>query len=248
MLDVAREFNLSETAFALKLPLGKEADWAVRWFTPMVEDDLCGHATLATAHALHADNPWPGVIRFGTRSGVLVAKLSRGWITLDFPSAPATRIPVPVGLGQALGAEPDATYETGPLRDLLTVFATEDTVRALAPNFQSLSTLTRRDGIRGITATAAASTRNFLYDFVSRFFSPADGIPEDPVTGSAHTALAPFWSQRLGRKRLTGLQVSSRPGHVRTEVRGDRVFLMGQAVTVWEGILSDSAEPGWTAV
>jgi PhzF family phenazine biosynthesis protein len=238
MQRVAAEMNLSETAFAHPLPPGAEADWALRWFTPVVEDDLCGHATLATAHALRSDGGGPGAIRFSSRSGILVAHArDDGAITLDFPAAPATDVPVPDGLADALGARPDAVHGTGALGDLLAVFPDEDAVRALAPDFAAVARLARRDGIRGITATAPASGPGRGYDFVSRFFAPADGIPEDPVTGSAHTALAPFWARRLGRDELTGLQASARTGLVRTAVRGDRVHLTGHAVTVLDGSL-----------
>jgi PhzF family phenazine biosynthesis protein len=159
-------------------------------------------------------------------------------ITLDFPAAPATAVPAPDGLAEALGAAPDATYATGALGDLLAVFEDEAAVRALAPDFGAVDRLARREGIRGTTATARAADPDAGYDFVSRFFAPHHGIPEDPVTGSAHTALAPFWSSRLGRDGLTGLQASSRGGLVRTSVHGDRVHLSGHAVVVVDGTLT----------
>ena len=137
-------------------------------------------------------------------------------------------MPAPQGLTAALGAAPEATYATGALGDLLAVFDNEAAVRALAPDFGAVARLARREGIRGIIATASAPGGAAGYDFVSRFFAPADGIPEDPVTGSAHTALAPFWSGRLGRDGLTGLQASARGGLVRTSLHGDRVHLTGQ--------------------
>jgi PhzF family phenazine biosynthesis protein len=238
MQQVAAEMHLSETAFALPLPQPADADWALRWFTPAVETNLCGHATLATAHALHSDRGIPGTVRFSSRSGVLVAHTQQdGTITLDFPAAPATDVAVPDGLAEALGAEPDATYGTGALGDLLAVLPDEAAVRAVDPDLTALARLARRDGIRGVIVTAAASEEGRGYDFVSRFFSPAEGIPEDPVTGSAHTALAPYWSGRLGRDGLTGLQASARTGLVRTAVHGDRVHLTGHAVTVLDGTL-----------
>jgi PhzF family phenazine biosynthesis protein len=235
--------NLAETAFARPLAGAADADWALRWFTPAVEVSLCGHATLATAHAMRSDCGAPGSVRFSSRSGVLTAHTSDdGTITLDFPAAPATEVAVPGGLAQALGVRPDATYHTGALGDLLAVFADEAAIFALAPDFAALSRLARSGDIRGVIATAqAAPDTGRGYDFVSRFFAPSQGIAEDPVTGSAHTALAPYWSGRLGRDRLTGLQASARTGLVRTAVHGDRVHLMGHAVTVLDGTLQGAA-------
>jgi PhzF family phenazine biosynthesis protein len=242
MRQVAAELNLSETAFAHPLGDNPDADWALRWFTPAVETDLCGHATLATAHALHSDRRTAGTVRFTSRSGVLVAHTSDdGAITLDFPAATIGEVPLPDGLAEALGTKPDATFGTGTLRDVLAVFSDEAAVRALSPDAAAVERVTRRDGSRGIIATAQASDPAVHYDFVSRFFAPGDGIPEDPVTGSAHTALAPYWSARLGRDSLTGLQVSARTGLVRTAVHGDRVHLTGHAVTVLDGTLGHTS-------
>jgi PhzF family phenazine biosynthesis protein len=241
MLQLAAELHL-ETAFAHPLPAAADADWALRWFTPTAESNLCGHATLATAHALHSDRGTLGTVRFASRFGVLIAHSRRdGTITLDFPAARPTQAAAPDGLAEALGATPQAIYHTGALGDLLAVLADEATVRALTPDLAALADLTRRDGIRGIIATAPADEPDRGYDFVSRYFAPAGGIPEDPVTGSAHTALAPYWSSRLGRDRLTGLQVSTRTGLVRTAVRGDRVHLTGHAVTILDGALHHPA-------
>ncbi|HEX6404019.1 MAG TPA: PhzF family phenazine biosynthesis protein [Pseudonocardiaceae bacterium] len=238
MQQVAAEMNLAETAFAHPLPGDEAADWALRWFTPTVEVDLCEHATLATAHALQADRKTNGTVRFSTRSGVLIAhNRPDGAITLDFPAAPVTESPVSNGLTEALRATPDAIYGTGALGDLLAVFGEEKEVHRMAPDFTALADITRRNGIRGIIGTAPASDSNGGYDFVSRFFAPAVGIPEDPVTGSAHTALAPYWSDRLGRDGLTGLQASARTGLVHTTVHGDRVHLTGHAVLVLDGTL-----------
>jgi PhzF family phenazine biosynthesis protein len=242
MRRVAAELNLSETAFAHPLRDAPDADWALRWFTPAVETDLCGHATLAAAHALHTEGRTAGTVRFSSRSGVLVAHTrDDGTITLDFPAATVRPVPTPDGLADALGAKPDATYGTGALGDLLAVFADEAGVRALSPDVAAVKRLTDRGGNRGVIATAPASSPDLHYDFVSRFFAPGDGIPEDPVTGSAHTALAPYWSDRLGRDTLTGLQASARTGLVRTAVHGDRVHLTGHAVTVVDGILRHTA-------
>jgi PhzF family phenazine biosynthesis protein len=241
MRQVAAEMNLPETAFAHPLPETADADWGLRWFTPTVEVDLCGHATLATAHALRSDGATTGTVRFNSRSGVLITHThDGGTITLDFPAAPTTEVRIPNDLSDALNAKPDVVYGTGALGDLLAVFSDEAAVRALAPDFAAVAHLSRRDGVRGIIATAPASPGS-RYDFVSRFFAPAAGIPEDPVTGSAHTALAPYWSARLGRDDLTGLQASARTGLVRTAIRGDRVHLTGHAVTVVDGTFHHTA-------
>ncbi|MFE9694959.1 PhzF family phenazine biosynthesis protein [Micromonospora sp. NPDC005806] len=241
MRRVAAEMNL-ETAFAHPLPETSNADWALRWFTPAGEANLCGHATLATAHALYSDHATPSTVRFASPGGILIANTRHdGTITLDFPAAPPTEAPAPDGIADALGAEPEATYRTGALGDLLAVVGDEATVRALSPDFAALARLTRREVIRGVIATAPAAHRDSGYDFVSRYFAPANGIPEDPVTGSAHTALAPYWSHRLGRDRLTGLQASTRTGLVHTAVHGDRVHLTGHAVTVLDSVLHHTA-------
>ena len=233
--NVAMEVNHAETAFAHRLPEGGEADWALRWFTPVAEVDMCGHATLATAHVLRTTGAHEGPVRFATRSGVLIATPREdGSITLDFPTAPLTRVDVPDGVADALGALPGAVFDTGPhVGDLLLELADEQTVHALTPDHKALAAFSRR----GIIATARAEDPARGYDFVSRCFFPNVGIDEDPVTGSAHTALAPFWSERLGRTTLTGLQASPRSGRVHVELRGDRTLLSGHAVTVIEGEL-----------
>ncbi|RSN81325.1 oxidoreductase [Streptomyces sp. WAC 05379] len=233
--NVAMEVNHAETAFAHPLPEGGEADWALRWFTPVTEVAMCGHATLATAHVLHSTGAHEGPVRFDTLSGVLVATPGAdGSITLDFPTAPLTRVEAPEGVAEALGAEPLSAFDTGPnIGDLLLELADEKTVLGLTPDLKALGA----HSSRGIIATARAEDPEWGYDFVSRCFFPNVGIDEDPVTGSAHTALAPYWSERLGRTGLTGLQASRRSGRVRTEVRGDRTLLSGRAVTVIEGEL-----------
>jgi PhzF family phenazine biosynthesis protein len=242
MRQVAAELG-HESAFARPLPDGASADWALRWFTAAAESNVCGHATLATAHALHTDRAAPLTVRFASSFGLLIASTRpEGTITLDFPAAPPAEAPAPGGLAQALGAQPCASYRTGALGDLLTVLGDEAAVRSLTPDFTALARLTRRHGIRGIIVTAAAADRHSGYDFVSRYFAPAGGIPEDPVTGSAHTALAPYWADRLGRDSLTGLQASDRTGLVHTAVNGDRVHLTGKAVTVLDGDLHHPAE------
>ena len=238
MRQVAAELNLSETAFAHPLPEEANADWNLRWFTPTVETNLCGHATLATAHVLREDGAATGTVSFSSLSGVLMAHAHPdGTITLDFPAAPLTEVALPEGLAEALGTGAEAAYGTGPLGDLVAVFLDERAVRKLDPDLAAVARVCRREGIRGVIATAPAPGEARDHDFVSRFFAPAAGIPEDPVTGSAHTALAPYWSDRLDRSALTGLQASVRTGLVRTEVRGERVHLTGRAVTVVDGTL-----------
>ncbi|MBC9729784.1 PhzF family phenazine biosynthesis protein [Streptomyces sp. TRM68367] len=233
--SVALEVNHAETAFTHRLPEGGEADWALRWFTPAMEVAMCGHATLATAHVLHTSGAHKGPVRFATRSGVLRAEPREdGSITLDFPTARLTPVDLPEGVAEALGAEPRAACDTGPnVGDLLLEVADEKTVHALAPDLKALAA----HSARGVIATARAEDPGRGYDFVSRCFFPNVGIDEDPVTGSAHTALAPYWSERLGRTELTGLQASPRSGRVHTKLRGDRALLSGRAVTVIDGEL-----------
>ncbi|MYY12268.1 PhzF family phenazine biosynthesis isomerase [Streptomyces sp. SID4919] len=231
---VAREVNHPETAFAHRLPPGEDADWALRWFTPTTEVDMCGHATLATAHVLRTTGLIDGPVRFRTRSGVLTAAPNPdGTLTLDFPTAPLGPVTAPEDLSAALGAEPLSVLDTGQLGDLLAEFADEAAVRALAPDLRALALVSER----GVIATAPAQDPSAGHDFVSRCFFPRFGIDEDPVTGSAHTALAPFWSARLGRTELTGRQVSPRSGVVHTRLMGDRTLLTGSAVTVVDGEL-----------
>lgn len=235
MQHVAAEMNLAETAFALPAD-GAEADWGLRWFTPAVEVRLCGHATLATAHALRADGLLSGRVRFATLSGVLTAESADdGSITLDFPAATITPGDQPENLADVLGVPVVATFETGALGDLLVEVADEATVRGLRPDLgrPDVGRLARLP-YRGVIVTAAGSG---AHNYVSRFFAPGAGVPEDPVTGSAHTALAPFWSARLGRDDLVGFQASPRSGVVRTRLAGERVLLTGHAVATLEADL-----------
>ncbi len=230
MQKMAQEMNLSETAF-----LSRQEDmFALRWFTPAVEVDLCGHATLASAHIL-----WEtGMLgkheqaRFQTRSGLLTAELRGDWIELNFPSTPDQQAVPPVQLGEALGVAPK--YVGKSRFDYLLVVDTENIVRDLKPNFGLLKTL----GVRGVMVTSKASLSG--YDFVSRFFAPGAGIDEDPVTGSAHCCLGPYWSRQLNKNSLVGYQASRRGGTVRIRVEGDRVYLSGQATTVFRGELTNS--------
>ncbi|MFF8606443.1 PhzF family phenazine biosynthesis protein [Streptomyces sp. NPDC015346] len=232
---VAAEVNLSETAFAHPLPAGGEADWALRWFTPTTEVDMCGHATLATAHVLHTTGLATGTVRFAARCGILSATAEEdSTITMDFPTSSLTPVTAPDGLTKALGTEAVSVHDTAPhIGDLVVELRDEAAVRSLAPDFAALAHLSER----GVIATAAAERPERGYDFVSRCFFPRVGIDEDPVTGSAHTALAPFWSARLGRDELTGFQGGARTGIVRTSLRGDRTLLTGHAVMVIDGEL-----------
>jgi predicted PhzF superfamily epimerase YddE/YHI9 len=227
MQDVAREMNLAETAF-----LQPEKDgYRLRWFTPTVEVALCGHATLASAHVLweggHLASSAPA--RFHTLSGLLTAERRGAWIELDFPAIAAAPAEPPPGLLNALSVQPRALGRSR--FDYLVEVDSEDTVRAVAPDFAALG----RIDARGIIVTSRASTPGF--DFVSRFFAPASGINEDPATGSSHCTLAPHWSERLGKTELVAYQASSRGGVIRTRLQGDRVVLGGQAVTVLRGEL-----------
>ncbi|MFG2822515.1 PhzF family phenazine biosynthesis protein [Kitasatospora sp. NPDC048365] len=233
---VAAEMNLPETAFAR--PSGEPGAWALRWFTPTEEVDLCGHATLATVHALRGDgllDGSDGQVRFATRSGELRARTEPdGSITLDFPANGAVAAEPPAGLAEALGRPVTEAYAVPGLGELLVVLASEHAVRALAPDLGALALLP----LRGVVVTARADDpAGGGYDFVSRNFAPSVGIPEDPVTGSSHTALAPFWAERLGRTELTGYQASVRGGLVACRLLGDRVLLSGHAVTVLDGTL-----------
>jgi PhzF family phenazine biosynthesis protein len=227
MQDVAREMNLSETAFLM----AHDDGYDLRWFTPTTEVDLCGHATLASAHVLWEMEHLARdrAARFHTQSGVIEARLTDDWIEMDFPAEPAEEVEAPEGLAAALGAEP---LWVGRNRlDLLVELDGEKLIRNLKPDVAAIREL----DARGVIVTAPAIGDRF--DFVSRFFAPRVGVDEDPVTGSAHCALAPFWSRRLQRDALVGYQVSSRSGIVRTRLAGDRVFLAGQAVTVMRGYI-----------
>jgi PhzF family phenazine biosynthesis protein len=225
--DVAREMNLSETAFLL----AHDDGFDLRWFTPATEVDLCGHATLAAAHVLWADGHLPRdqPVRFHTRSGVLMANYIDGWIEMDFPAQPAEQVEPPADLARALGVEP--LWVGRSRSDLLVELSDEKTVRTLRPDIRGLEAM----DVRGVIVTSPAISDRF--DFVSRFFAPRAGVDEDPVTGSAHCTLGPFWRERLGRDEFVGYQVSDRGGTVRVRCAGDRVILGGEAVTVMRGEL-----------
>jgi PhzF family phenazine biosynthesis protein len=229
--NIAREMNLAETAFLR--PHGP--NWSLRWFTPSVEVDLCGHATLASAHVVWESgrDASDATLRFDTRSGLLSAARRGDFIELDFPAEPAEPSPAPPGLLDALGIAAPRFAGRNRL-DYLIEVSSEREVRSLEPDFRRLGAACA--GTRGVIVTAACETADF--DFVSRFFAPAAGIDEDPVTGSAHCCLGPFWSARLGKKELLGYQASSRGGTVAVRMNGSRVMLGGRAVTVARGSLS----------
>jgi PhzF family phenazine biosynthesis protein len=227
MQSVAREMNLSETAFLHP----QDGDWSLRWFTPAIEVELCGHATLASAHVLWRSGRLAAgqTARFHTLSGVLTAEQQGDWIELDFPARDAPEAKAPEGLGEVIGAPP--VFVGKSRYDYLLELPSEEAVRTAAPDHGRLAALPVRGVI--ITARAAAGP----YDFVSRFFAPGSGIAEDPVTGSAHCTLGPHWASRLGKSELLAYQASARGGAVRVRVIGDRVKLGGQAVTILEGRL-----------
>jgi len=227
MQQVAREMNLSETAF-----LHPDGDgYRLRWFTPTVEVALCGHATLAASHVLWesgAAQPADQLV-YQTKSGRLTARRDGAWIELDFPATPAEAEAPPSNLLEALGVR--AKMVARNRFDYLVEVASEKIVRGLQPDMALLASVP----VRGVVVTAAATTPGF--DFVSRFFAPASGIPEDPVTGSAHACLGPYWEARLGKTEMLAYQASPRGGMVRVNVKGDRVLLGGKAVTMMKGEL-----------
>jgi len=224
MQSIAAENNLPETAFVVRR--GKHCD--LRWFTPTVEVDLCGHATLAAAHVLFLHAGWRGTsVEFRSQSGKLEVERRPGLLVLDFPSRPASPCAAPEALLRGLGSAP---AEVLGARDYLAVYGTEEEVRALSPDMAVLSLVDRF----GVCVTAPARDTGTV-DFVSRFFAPAEGIPEDPVTGSAHCTLVPYWAGRLGKKTLHALQVSARGGELFCEDAGARVKIGGRAVTYLAG-------------
>ncbi|MDA1314478.1 MAG: PhzF family phenazine biosynthesis protein [Acidobacteria bacterium] len=226
MQNVGREMNLSETAFLVP----RDDGFHLRWFTPTVEVDLCGHATLAAAHVLwlHENHAPDEELHFHTRSGLLTARKEGDWIELNFPATPETEVLPPPALLYSLGADINYVYVGKNQFDYIVEVADEQTVRTLRPNFRELKEL----DARCIVVTSRSSPP---YDFVSRCFGPAAGIDEDPVTGSSHCCLGPFWRQRLNKDRFLAYQASARGGEVRVRVAGERVYLGGQAVTMTIG-------------
>jgi PhzF family phenazine biosynthesis protein len=226
MQSIATENNLSETAFLVQTDNGFD----LRWFTPVTEVELCGHATLASAFVLQVCRNWPAdTIRFQTRqSGQLVVTKRDDFFDMDFPARPASAQSIPVGLKQALGVTPDKTF--GSAEDLMVVLDSEGAVRKVRPDFSALEQLE----CRGIIITA----RGDRSDFVSRFFAPRVGVPEDPVTGSAHCVLIPYWAAVLGKNDLHALQVSKRGGELFCTQAGDRVIISGKAARYLEGTIT----------
>jgi PhzF family phenazine biosynthesis protein len=229
MQNVAKEMNLSETAFLVP----EKSAFRLRWFTPRVEVNLCGHATLASAHILWEEGVLPlgAEARFHTRSGLLTAARRGKWVELNFPARPVG--PKPPSWAKALAA----ALKVKPLfvgrssEDALVELAGQGAVRKLQPDFKRLLGLP----VRGVIVTSRASTKGF--DFISRFFCPAVGINEDPVTGSAHCVLTPFWAERLGKLRMTAFQASERGGILQVRLEGGRVKIAGQAVTIFRAAL-----------
>ena len=232
MQQIAAENNLAETAFIVPRP-GTPAEYDIRWFTPTVEIDLCGHATLASAHVLFQHRGFAGAaVTFHSQSGPLrVTRAPDGRLTLDFPSRPPQELTThPTGLTDALRATPLHVLAA---RDLLVVFNTEAEVRALRPDYARIAALE----YVGVIATAPGPDGIDGIDFVSRFFAPRVGVPEDPVTGSAHSTLIPYWAQKLGKTELHARQISPRGGDLWCKLRGDRVDISGYAVTYAAGEL-----------
>jgi PhzF family phenazine biosynthesis protein len=224
MRSVAAEMNLSETAF-----VAPEKDgFRLRWFTPETEVELCGHATLASAHALWSSGTVKkDRIKFSTLSGTLTAARAGKWIELDFPARVIKPAAAPAGLERALGKKPLALYRSGPY--YIAEFRDGTAVKEITPDFGALKRLPMLD----IAVTARGDGKP--YDFVSRLFAPAEGVNEDPVTGSAHCGLAPYWAAKLGKQEFLARQVSKRGGTLRLRLCGDRVIILGQAVTVCSG-------------
>jgi PhzF family phenazine biosynthesis protein len=221
MLNIAAENNLAETAFFIP----SEKGYDLRWFTPTVEMDLCGHATLASAYLIfEVLGTGESTLRFQTRSGELTVEKIDGRLVLDFPSRPGTPAEAPAGLIEAIGAEPKEILKS---RDYMLVYESEADILAIKPNFEALA----RIGAHAVIVTARGDSS----DFVSRFFAPEVGVPEDPVTGSAHCTLIPYWAEKLGKNELFARQVSARGGELFCTLIGDRVKMAGDAVLYMKG-------------
>ncbi len=218
---IAAENNVSETAFFVK----RAEHYELRWFTPKTEVDLCGHATLASAHVIfNFLDPKAGTVRFRTKSGDLSVERQGDLLTMEFPSRPGTSCEAPESLIEALGVAPKECLLA---RDYLAVFESEESVRSIAPHMDKLAAL----DCLGVIVTAPGTKS----DFVSRFFAPKVGVPEDPVTGSAHCTLIPYWAAKLGKRKLHALQLSERGGELFCELLEDKVRIAGRAVTYLEG-------------
>lgn len=223
MQALAAENNLSETAFFV----AEEGGFALRWFTPQTEVDLCGHATLAAAYVLFEELGYQGEeVRFSTKSGTLKVERNGDSLRMDFPAQPPTPFELPTQLVEAFAATPEDCLK---FADIVAVFSSEDVVRNAAPDMMLLEQL----DCRGIIITAEAQE----YDFIARWFGPRTGIEEDPVTGSAFTQLVPYWANRLGKSEFRAKQVSARGGELSCELVGDRVLISGKAVLFMRGII-----------
>lgn len=223
MQAIAAETNLADTAFFVRNGDG----YHLRWFTPKVEVDLCGHATLASAFVILKEiTPSANSVRFETKSGTLTVTREGDLLSIDFPARPPEECQVHPGLIAALGGNPQTVLAA---RDYMVVYATEEEVRSLTPNMDSLAKTDRF----AVIVTAPGND----FDFVSRFFAPSQGVPEDPVTGSAHCTLTPYWSKRLGKKKLHAYQSSARGGELWCEDRGERVKVSGRAVQFLQGTI-----------
>ncbi|MXX72356.1 MAG: PhzF family phenazine biosynthesis protein [Gemmatimonadetes bacterium] len=231
MANIAREMNLSETAFVYRA--GEGGARRLRWFTPAVEVPLCGHATLASAHVLLREAGLPGPVRFHSLSGPLAVHAEGDRLRLDFPANPAAEAPMPAGLADALGVGAGGATFAVSGKVALVVVGTEAEVLALRPDFGALARVVLPGGVMGVAATAPGAAPDV--DFVSRFFAPWVGVDEDPVTGVAHTTLTPWWSRVLGRAEMSARQRSARGGALAVRDLGERVELVGQAVTVAKG-------------
>ena len=228
MQSIAAENNQAETAFFVpRAPGGHDTDYDLRWFTPENEVDLCGHATLASGYIVFTTlDPSRQDVTFHTRSGPLTVRRAGDDLSMDFPSRPPERCEPPAGIEAALGASPKEMWKS---RDLMAVFDTEQAVRAVQPSFDHIRAL----GGFGLIVTAPGDE----VDFVSRFFAPLQGVPEDPATGSSHCTLIPYWAKRLGRPKLRARQISKRGGEFTCEDRGARVTIAGRAFKYLEGTI-----------
>lgn len=235
MRALAAEMNLAETAFVTP---GADGAYGLRWLTPEVEVDLCGHATLAAAHLLYESGQLAAEAeaRFDTRSGRLVVRQSGQGYVMDFPATPPSAQAVEDDLATLFGTEPSWTGQS--VFDWFLVMPSEAAVRSIAPDHARIAAL----GARGVIVTARADADS-PYDVVSRFFAPGSGVPEDPVTGSAHCAIGPYWAEQLDQEEVACYQASARGGHVSVRVQGDRVELSGRAVTVYHAELTPAATP-----
>lgn len=239
MQAIAAEMNQAETAFFVPVAGSDGCDYQIRWFTPALEVDLCGHATLASAAVVFARlRPELEWVVFASRSGPLPVSRSGATLELDFPARPPVEIDIPDRLAESLGAQPSGALRAASLQSgvIYALFDDAATVRGLVPDLRRIEALP--PGVVAVTAPGTGEDADV--DFVSRFFAPAFGIPEDPVTGAIHTTLTPYWAERLGKQRLRARQVSKRQGELTLTARGDRVGIAGTAAFVLEGVVVTS--------